>query len=93
MKFTIEITEQEAIGIKQYLIETDGDLSPKVGKKEIQDFIQGIVSGSLNAPQDAVSDYIRNAVVPAPKKRSTKKREPLVTKNSFGEAYNIIMKI
>lgn len=55
MKITIELTESETKGIKAYLKDTEGE---KVGRSEILQYIQGIVSGTINAPQEAVSDYI-----------------------------------
>ena len=56
MKVTIELTEAEAKGIKLYLAE----FGEKASKEDIKIYIQGIVSGTLNAPQEAVSDYINN---------------------------------
>ncbi len=54
MKISIELTESEVKGIKAYLLELDGEND----KKAITGFIQGIVSGTINAPQEAVSGYI-----------------------------------
>lgn len=55
MKITIELTDLEAKGIKQYLIDTDGSEGTK---QEIKEYIQGIISTTLSAPQEAVSSYI-----------------------------------
>ena len=55
MKVTIELSEAEAKGLKEYLKDLDGI---RASKSDIQQHIQGIVSGVLNAPQEAVSDYI-----------------------------------
>ncbi len=56
MKITIELTEAEAKGLKAYLQDFDGE---KPTPAQIKQHIQGIVSGTLNAPQEAVSDYIK----------------------------------
>ena len=54
MKITIELTNTEVKGIKQYL----KDLGEENSKEDIKIFIQGIVSGTINAPQESVSHYI-----------------------------------
>lgn len=56
MKVTIELTEQEVRGIKEYLKDSDGN--DKVSKQDIKTYIGGIVSGTIHAPQESVSDYI-----------------------------------
>jgi hypothetical protein len=54
MKITIELTEAEERGLRDYL--KDSDL---VGNKEdIKVHVQNIVSGVINAPQEASSSYI-----------------------------------
>lgn len=58
MKLTIELTEAEVKGIKKYFKEVDG---VNVKKEDIKQYIQGIVSGNINAPQESVSDYIKQA--------------------------------
>lgn len=55
MKITIELTDAEVKGIKAYEKELEGVV---IGKKEIVQYIQGIVSGTLHAPQEGVSGYI-----------------------------------
>jgi hypothetical protein len=55
MKITIELSEAEVKGLKAYLLEVD---EIKAGKADIQQHIQSIVTGVLNAPQEAVSGYI-----------------------------------
>ncbi len=60
MKITIELTEKQVKGIKAYLADTDGS-NAKITNKEITDYIAGIVHGNLEAPQEAVSDYINKA--------------------------------
>ena len=55
MKITIELSEAEVKGLKAYLLEVD---EIKADKADIQQHIQGIVNAVLNAPQEAVSDYI-----------------------------------
>ena len=56
MKVTIELTEAEVKGLKAYLAEVSGDINPKIGKEEIKQEIQGIVSSSLQT--GAIWDYI-----------------------------------
>lgn len=56
MKITIELSDAEVKGLKNYLKEVD-DLK-KVSKQYIKQHIVGIVHGNLHAPQDACSDYI-----------------------------------
>lgn len=55
MKITIELTEAEVKGIKAYTKETEGTTANRAA---IVEYIQGIVSGTIHAPQEAVSDYI-----------------------------------
>jgi len=55
MKFTIELTEAEVKGIKEYLQEVDGIEKPT--KKNIQIEINNFL-GAMHAPQEAVSQYI-----------------------------------
>jgi len=54
MKVSIELTDKEVKGIKAYLLDIDGENS----KADVTLFIQGIVSGTINAPQESVSTYI-----------------------------------
>ncbi len=56
MKLTIELSEHEVKGIKAYMKDTDGN--PKPSKADINQYIVGIVYGTIHAPQEAVSDYI-----------------------------------
>lgn len=56
MKITIELTEAEVKGLKAYFKDVD---DVKADKDYIKQHIQGIVSGTLNAPQESVSDYIK----------------------------------
>lgn len=56
MKITITLSEAEVKGIKDYLKEVDGIEKPT--KKDIQRFIVGMAD-VINAPQEAVSDYIQ----------------------------------
>lgn len=58
MKVTIELTEAEVKGIKAYLASFDDGNN----KAAIKQYIQGIVSCTINAPQEAVSDYIKEAI-------------------------------
>lgn len=57
MKITIELTEAEVKGIKAYMKEVDGNNKPS--KSDIQQYISGIATGLIHAPQEAVSDYIK----------------------------------
>jgi len=56
MKITIELNESEVKGIKAYLKEVDDNPNPT--KKDIQLFIGSCVQ-IIHAPQEAVSDYIK----------------------------------
>lgn len=60
MKITIELSEAETKGIKAYLREFE-DHTPD--KKDIQVYIQGVVSCTINAPHEAVSDYIKKYTI------------------------------
>lgn len=55
MKISIELTDAEVKGIKNYL----ADLGEGKSKEDIKIFIQGIVSGTINASQESVSTYIQ----------------------------------
>lgn len=59
MKIIINLTTEQTKGIKSYLKET-GDGEP-VTKKQVDQYIYSIVQGTLESPQEAVSDYIRRA--------------------------------
>lgn len=56
MKITIEITEAEANGIKDYLREV-GDIEQPT-KEDIKREIDGIVKGYFQAQQSSLTDYI-----------------------------------
>lgn len=56
MKITITLTDAEVKGIKDYLREIGDIESPK--KEDIQSEVQHTVSGYLQAPQSALTDYI-----------------------------------
>lgn len=56
MKITIDITDAEYKGLKDYLKETSGDINPKIVKADVQQEIQGMVSASLQT--GSVWDYI-----------------------------------
>lgn len=56
MKITVNLSENEVKGIKAYLKDFDG-ITPS--KNDIVVYIQGIVSGTINASQESVSDYIQ----------------------------------
>ena len=58
MKISIQLTDKEVKGIKAYLASFDDDNS----KGGITQYIQGIVSCTINAPQEAVSDYIKQSL-------------------------------
>jgi hypothetical protein len=55
MKITIELTNAEVEGIKDYLKDVDGIEKPT--KEDIKIFINGFIGG-IHAPQESVSDYI-----------------------------------
>lgn len=56
MKITIELTPAQVKGIKEYLREVSDIETPK--KEDIQREVAGIIDGYLQAPQNALSDYI-----------------------------------
>lgn len=58
MKITIELTDAQVKGIKNYLSDFDME---KITKQEIVFYIDGIVNGVLSSPHEAVSDYILKA--------------------------------
>lgn len=53
-KITINLSKAEYAGIKKYLADEDG----KITEAEITLYVQGIVSGTINSPAEAVSEYI-----------------------------------
>lgn len=55
MKITVELTDAEVKGIKDYLKEVDGIDKPT--KQDIKQFIDGYVN-TIHAPAEAVSYYI-----------------------------------
>lgn len=55
MKVAIELSDAEVAGIKSYLIE----LGEKPTTANIKAHIQGIVSGTINSPSEAVSYHIQ----------------------------------
>ena len=55
MKVTIELTDAEVKGIKEYLKEVDGIEKPT--KKDVEREVRSL-TGLLHAPQEAVSHYI-----------------------------------
>jgi hypothetical protein len=61
MKITIELSEAEVKGLKAYLKEQQDS---KVTKKDIQIHCQNIVTGTINAPQEASSVFIQEAINP-----------------------------
>lgn len=54
MKITIELSEAEVKGLKDYL--KDADL--KGSKQDIAAHIENIIHGVINAPQESSSQYI-----------------------------------
>lgn len=56
MKITIELSEAQIKGIKEYIKDTNGEINKKITKKDIQTEIMGIISCDLQT--GAVSDYI-----------------------------------
>lgn len=58
MKVTITLSEAEVMGIKAYLREVDGIENPN--REDVSVFMCSYVD-IINAPQEAVSDYIRQA--------------------------------
>ena len=60
MKITIELTEVQVKGIKDYLRDVADVENPK--KEDIQMEIRGIIDGYLQAPQSALTDYINKYI-------------------------------
>lgn len=58
MLILISLSDQEEAGIRKYLTELSGK---PVYKTDIQKFIQGIVTGVIHAPKEAVSKFIKTA--------------------------------
>lgn len=56
MKITIELTEAEVKGLKAYLAEVSPDINPKIGREDIKQEVEGMLSAALQA--GAVGDYI-----------------------------------
>lgn len=56
MKITVTLSDAELKGIKNYLEEC-GDIY-KPSAKDVKQYIEGIVIGTIHAPQEAVSVYI-----------------------------------
>lgn len=56
MKITIELSPYQVQGIKNYLKETEGI---KAKKQDIEIEVKDIVSGYLQSPNCAISDYIK----------------------------------
>jgi hypothetical protein len=57
MKITIELTENEVKGIKQYLKDVCDIPNPK--KEDIRNEIAGIVNGVLQSTKESIADYIK----------------------------------
>lgn len=57
MKITIELTEDQVKGLKSYLKEVSGDITPKINKQDIKLEIQGIIDCNLQT--GAVYDHIK----------------------------------
>lgn len=57
MKITINLSEAEIKGLKDYLKEQSDN--GKVTKQDIVSHIQNIATGVINAPQEASSFYIQ----------------------------------
>jgi hypothetical protein len=56
MKITIELTEAEVKGVKEYLSDLEGR---KANKGDIVQFIQGVVETTLQSSGEAVCSYIQ----------------------------------
>jgi hypothetical protein len=59
MKITVELTDAQVKGIKEYLKEVSGLLRPT--KDDISEEINGIVQTYLQSPQSALTDYIKQS--------------------------------
>lgn len=56
MKVTIELTESQVKGLKDYLNDVSHDVKPKISKADIVEEIKGIVHSNLQS--GAVCDFI-----------------------------------
>jgi len=56
MKITIELTEAQVKGLKEYLKETSGDINHTISKEDIKREVFGMVNCELQS--GAVCDYI-----------------------------------
>lgn len=59
MKITIELSDAQVRGMREYLKEV-GDIE-KPNREDIKREVDGIVQGYLSAPQSALTDYIKQA--------------------------------
>jgi len=57
MKITIELTKAQVKGLKSYLKEVSGDISPKISKEDIKREIAGMISAELQS--GAIYDHIQ----------------------------------
>lgn len=57
MKITIDLSDAEVQGIKDYL-KNVGNIE-KPNKNDIQTEMQGVVSGYLQSPHSSLTDYIK----------------------------------
>jgi len=56
MKVTIELTDAEARGIKEYLKAVSNEIKPRITRADIVSEIKGIVSGAIY--DAAMGDYV-----------------------------------
>lgn len=57
MRITINLTAAEVRGLKKYLAALEGDKQVKIGRAQIREEVQGMVSCNLQT--GAVWDYIK----------------------------------
>ena len=57
MKITIDLTENEVKALKAYLKEVSNDVEPVITKADIQQEVQGMVSGCMQV--GSLGDYYK----------------------------------
>ncbi len=59
-KITINLTDVQYQGIKDYLTASSPDVDvPKISKKDVQYFLQGEINGLLEVSRHQVTDHIK----------------------------------
>jgi len=59
MNVIVKLSLAEVRGITKYLKETSSDINENVNRSDIEQFINGVINGELQAVHSAVADYVR----------------------------------